>query len=271
VDEWGGPVGLGERAPSRVGDAAFSDWWASYLRLGASPGAAVALTRMNAEIDVRAVLPSIGVPTLVLHRTGDRCLKVEEGRYLASRIPGARFIELAGDDHLPFVGDQDAMLREIDSFLSDTHARPSVQRMLGTVLTVNWDQRIGQTALRAAVKRETEWARGEQLIFDDARLVAAFDGPGRAVRCGAAIVYAAGQSGIPARAGVHIGERHLSAKRDPIVETSARLAEAAPPGNVYVSRTVVDLVPGSGLRFEDRGLIPALSTKGDLAVLAVVN
>jgi pimeloyl-ACP methyl ester carboxylesterase len=274
VDQWGGPVGLGERAPSKVEDAGFRDWWASYLRMGASPGAAVALTRMNAEIDVRGVLPSIRVPTLVLHRTGDRCLKVEEGRYLASRIPGARFVELAGDDHLPFVGDQDAMLREIDQFLALTHARPSSQRMLGTVLTVNWDRRVGHPTaarLRAAVERETEWARGQPLIFDDDRLVATFDGPGRAVRCGAAIVNAASQSGIPARAGVHIGERHLWAERDPIVETSARLAEAAPPGSVYVSRTVVDLVPGSGLRFEDRGLIPTFSTRGGLPVLAVVS
>jgi pimeloyl-ACP methyl ester carboxylesterase len=274
VDEWGGPVGLVERAPSKVGDQAFSDWWSAYLRMGASPGAAVALTRMNAEIDVRDVLPSIGVPTLVLHRTGDRCLKVEEGRYLASRIPGARFVELPGDDHLPFVGDQDGMLREIDRFLAQADARPSPQRVLGTVLTVNWDRRLARLtadALRAAVERETEWARGEQLIFDDDRLVATFDGPGRAVRCGAAIVNAARQSGVPARAGVHIGERPLSSERDPILETSARLAEVAPPGNVYVSRTVVDLVPGSGLRFEDRGLLPVPSATGGLAVLAVVN
>src|SRR5688500_5061642 len=107
IDEWGGPVGIEERAPSRAADPAFRDWWASYLRMGASPGAAVALTRMNAEIDIRDVLPSIRVPTLVLHRRGDRCLKVEEGRYLASKIPRAVFVELPGDDHLPFVGNQD--------------------------------------------------------------------------------------------------------------------------------------------------------------------
>ena len=118
IDEWGGPVGIDERAPSRALDPAFRDWWAAYLRMGASPGAAVALTRMNAEIDIRDVLPSIRVPTLVLHRTGDRCLKIEEGRYLAEHIPGATFVELPGDDHLPFVGDQDAMLSAIDQFLA---------------------------------------------------------------------------------------------------------------------------------------------------------
>jgi pimeloyl-ACP methyl ester carboxylesterase len=117
IDEWGGPVGIDERAPSRALDPDFRSWWASYLRMGASPGAAVALTRMNAEVDVRDVLPAIRVPALVLHRTGDRVLKIEEGRYLASLIPGATMIELPGDDHLPFVGDQIAMLTEISQFL----------------------------------------------------------------------------------------------------------------------------------------------------------
>jgi pimeloyl-ACP methyl ester carboxylesterase len=117
IDEWGGPVGIEERAPSRALDPDFRNWWAAYLRMGASPGAAVALTRMNAEVDVRDVLPAIRVPALVLHRTGDRVLKIEEGRYLASLIPGATMIELPGDDHLPFVGDQIAMLTEISQFL----------------------------------------------------------------------------------------------------------------------------------------------------------
>ncbi|MDQ3686093.1 MAG: alpha/beta fold hydrolase, partial [Acidobacteriota bacterium] len=111
---WGGPVGLEERAPSVAADARFREWWATYLRMGASPGAAVALTKMNAEIDVRHVLPTIRVPTLVLHRTGDLCLKVEEGRYVAERIPGAKFVELPGVDHLPFVGNQDEILDEVE-------------------------------------------------------------------------------------------------------------------------------------------------------------
>ncbi len=117
-EHWGGPVGLEERAPSVAADPRFREWWATYLRMGASPGAAVALTKMNAEIDVRHVLSSVRVPTLVLHRTGDLCLKVEEGRYVAELVPGARFVELAGVDHLPFVGDQDAMLDEVEEFLT---------------------------------------------------------------------------------------------------------------------------------------------------------
>jgi pimeloyl-ACP methyl ester carboxylesterase/DNA-binding winged helix-turn-helix (wHTH) protein len=117
IREWGGPVGIDERAPSRALDPQFRNWWAAYLRMGSSPGAAVALTRMNAAVDIRAVLPHIRVPALVIHRTGDRLLKIEEGRYLAANIPGATLAELPGDDHLPFVGDQLAVLSAIDQFL----------------------------------------------------------------------------------------------------------------------------------------------------------
>jgi pimeloyl-ACP methyl ester carboxylesterase len=117
INEWGGPVGIDERAPSRALDPEFRNWWAAYLRMGASPGAAVALTRMNATVDVRSILPTITVPSLIIHRTGDRLLKVDEGRYLASLIPGATMVELPGDDHLPFVGDQVAVLSAVDQFL----------------------------------------------------------------------------------------------------------------------------------------------------------
>ena len=117
INEWGGPVGIDERAPSRALDPEFRSWWSAYLRMGSSPGAAVALTRMNAQVDIRDVLPKIRVPSLVIHRTGDRLLKIEEGRYLASHIPGATMVELPGDDHLPFVGDQLAVLSAVDQFL----------------------------------------------------------------------------------------------------------------------------------------------------------
>ena len=134
VEQWGGPVGLAERAPSVAHDPAFREWWASFLRMGASPAAAIALTKMNAEIDVRRILPTIRVPTLVLHRTGDRCLLAEEGRYVASLIPQARYVELPGDDHLPFVGDQEALLGEIERFLGGARTPIDVDRVLVTVL-----------------------------------------------------------------------------------------------------------------------------------------
>jgi hypothetical protein len=255
-------------------DAAFRDWWASYLRMGASPGAAVALTRMNAEIDIRDVLPSVRVPTLVLHRSGDRLLKVEEGRYLASRIPTATFVELPGDDHLPFVGDQDAILREVDRFLSFTHPRPSTERVLASVLTVKWEQQSGKrvnSTLASAFDREIASARGHRLVLSNDRMVASFDGPGRAVRCGTGLLVYAMQSGIAARAGLHIGERVLTAQDDHVIQVSASMADAALPGELCVSRTIVDLLPGSGLRFESRGHLSTPTSGNAIAVLAVAG
>ncbi len=272
IDEWGGPVGVDTRAPSLAADEGFRDWWASYLRMGASPGAAVALTRMNAAIDVRAVLPSIRVPTLVLHRTGDQCLKVEEGRYLASHIPGAVFVELPGDDHLPFAGDQDAMLREIEQFLSRTYVDAAAERVLASILTVRLDgDRRGWPQMARACEQEVARFRGRTLGASDGQWLASFDGPGRAVQCGAAILLRVAEEGAAARAGVHIGECDPSAADGPIVETSAALAAAASTGEVYASRTVVDLVPGSGISFEDRGLLNPESLPGAIRIFAVAE
>ena len=261
LERWGGPVGLEERAPSMAANAAFRDWWAEYLRMGASPGAAVALTRMNAQIDVRAVLPVVKVPTLVVHRTGDRCLRVEEGRYLAARIPGARFVELPGDDHLPFVGNQDDICAAIERFLSLPSPIAAHDTVLATVLTVLAE---GRSAARADLERvfvqEAEAWRGRLLAPRGDALVAAFDGPGRAIRCGRAVVAAATRRAIDARAGVHIGECDPSADEGPLFDASRTVAGAAQPGEVLVSRTVVDLVHGSGLLFTPRaGTVLALS------------
>jgi pimeloyl-ACP methyl ester carboxylesterase/DNA-binding winged helix-turn-helix (wHTH) protein len=267
VDAWGGPVGLEERAPSRAGDPAFRDWWASYLRMGASPGAAVALTRMNAEIDVRNVLPTIRVPTLVIHRSGDRCLRVEEGRFLASQIPGARFVELPGQDHLPFVGDQESILVQIERFLSETRQPTVPEGALATVLTVRSDRGPADRDLQQVFAREVGWYRGRPVEGGGERLAAVFDGPARAVQCGCALAMIADRSHLPLRAGVHIGEREPGTTTGPIFDISANLADAARPGEVLVSRAIVDLVPGSGLTFNDRGTL-AVGPRS-LAVLAV--
>ena len=272
VDEWGGPVGLEERAPSRIGDPAFREWWASYLRMGASPGAAVALTRMNAEIDIRGVLPTIQVPTLVLHRAGDRCLRVEEGQYLASHIRDATFVKLDGDDHLPFVGDQDAILNEIERFIARTDARNPVGLVLSSIVTIRSDaKKDDQVHLRRVFEREVTWARGTQIAAGGDSFVAAFDGPGRAVRCAAGIVEVARRSRIQTKAGVHIGECDLASATGPIHDLSGRLADAAGPGEVYVSRTIVDLVHGSGLEFVERGVLDGDGSTRDLPMLAVTG
>ena len=189
-------------------DPAFTAWWSTYLRMGASPGAALALTRMNAEIDIREILPHIQVPTLVLHRRHDQCLKVEEGRYVASRIPGARFVELPGEDHLPFVGDQDAIIDEIERFVTGAPgatARPPLDRVLATILHARVDG-VATAAFLDHAARECEWFRGRQLPSPEGQFVAAFDGPARAIRCASALTEAGSRYAVHVHVGLHTGE-----------------------------------------------------------------
>ncbi|HEX2059463.1 MAG TPA: alpha/beta fold hydrolase [Thermoanaerobaculia bacterium] len=254
--EWGGPFGIEARAPSMSNDPDFRRWWATYLRMGASPGAAAALTRMNAEVDIRNVLPSIRVPTLVIHRTGDRCLRIEEGRYLAERIPDARLVELPGDDHLPFVGDQEAIVSAVERFVDEIGDVPRVARVLATLLFIRTEgEEQLLEKLDEQVRREIEWHHGRKFAHVTDALVATFDGPARAIRCARAILDAAASLGLRLAAGLHTGECEASGDRvtGTAVEIGALLAEAAPPGDVLVSNTVRDLVAGSGLQFEPRG------------------
>ena len=255
-DGWGGPIGIEQRAPSVASDPAFRSWWATYLRMGASPGAALALTRMNAEIDIREILPSIRVPTLVLHRRHDRCLKVEEGRYVASRIPGALFVELPGDDHLPFVGDQDLLLDEIERFVTGAPVRAPLDRVLATILHA----RVDGAAVGAFVEhalRECDWFRGRALDVSPSGLVAAFDGPARAIRCAAALTEAAARYDVRVGVGLHTGECTIEddvASGFPL-ELAAAIAARAGDREILVSRTVCDIVGDAGLAFADRGVI----------------
>jgi pimeloyl-ACP methyl ester carboxylesterase len=257
-DGWGGPVGIEERAPSRMRDAAFREWWATYLRMGASPGAALALTQMNAEIDVRGVLPSVRVPSLVIHRTGDRCLKVEEGRYVASLIPGARFAELPGDDHLPFVGDQDRVLDEVRKFVEGLRLDTAPERVLATVLCL--DISGERDEVTAAVRREIQWHRGAAVQASE-RNVALFDGPARGIRCANAVVGLARRHGAAARAGLHTGECDRAGDGSvggAAVEIARRVLDCSAENEVLVSSTVRDLVAGSGIDFHParhRGIV----------------
>jgi pimeloyl-ACP methyl ester carboxylesterase/DNA-binding winged helix-turn-helix (wHTH) protein len=254
-DHWGEPVGLEERAPSMVNDAAFRSWWATYLRMGASPGAAVALTRMNAEVDVRHVLPTIRVPTLVLHRRRDRCLKVEEGRYVASQIPGARFVELEGMDHLPFVGEQEALIGEIEQFVTGSRTLTEYNSVLATVIAGIIGGGDVTDAYLEHLRREVAWFRGRPLVIAGTRFVAAFDGPARAVRCARALAATAPRFGLSLRVGLHTGECEATDLRlaGPAVEHAETVAQRASPGEVLASRTVRNLVAGSGFQFDDRG------------------
>jgi pimeloyl-ACP methyl ester carboxylesterase/DNA-binding winged helix-turn-helix (wHTH) protein len=279
VRGWAGPVGIEQRAPGRAHDPAFRQWWASYLRMGASPGAAVALTRMNAEIDVRGVLPTIRVPTLVLHRGGDRCLRAEEGRYVASLVPGAQYVELPGDDHLPFVGDQDALLDHVESFLTGPpgHAGAS-DHVLATVLCARLEAGPDTPARRAAldsfscrVRQEVPRFRGRGLELRHDGLTAAFDGPARAIRCGLRLAEAAAAEGLGLRVGLHTGEcAQGDLPRGRVADVGDQIAARAAAGEVLVSRTVVDLVAGSGLRFAERPFWPLGGAQADWPVFAVV-
>jgi pimeloyl-ACP methyl ester carboxylesterase/DNA-binding winged helix-turn-helix (wHTH) protein len=256
--EWGGPFGLEERAPSRAADGAFRDWWATYLRMGASPGAAVALTRMNAQVDVRGVLPAVRVPALVMHRRGDHCLLVEEGRFLASLIPQARFVELPGNDHLPFVGDQDAVLSEIRTFLTGLAGAGTLDRVLATVLAADFPEAstVEIQRLRTRIANEIDWYRGREMRTETSRLLAAFDGPARAIRCACAIRDHAADLHVTFRAGLHTGEcanPNSPSVTGPAVEVASSLHHRAKPGEILTTRTVRDLAAGSGLVFADAG------------------
>ncbi|MCI0338401.1 MAG: alpha/beta fold hydrolase [Acidobacteria bacterium] len=279
---WGGPVGLEERAPSMANDPHFREWWAAYLRHGASPGAALALTKMNTEIDIRHVLPTVRVPTLVIHRTGDSCLKVEEGRYLAQNIPGAKFIELPGIDHLPFVGDQDAILDEIEEFLTGMRHTPEPDRVLSTVLVAR--VALSSSGKRADtkwldlldlhhsfVRKEVELFKGRAVEVAGDHLLATFDGPARAIRAACAIRDAAARLGVKLRTGLHTGECDVLNDRvsGHAVEIAAQVATQASIGEVRVSSTVKDLVAGSGIEFVERGSYAFKENLGEWRLFAV--
>ncbi|MBA2372213.1 MAG: adenylate/guanylate cyclase domain-containing protein [Chloroflexi bacterium] len=265
---WGGETDLSVIAPSLADDPSVKSWFARFARLSVSPSAAVALGRMNTDIDIRAVLPTIRVPTLMLHATGDRDARIEEGRWIAERIPGARLIELTGGDHVPFFANADRVVEEIQHFL--TGARPPVEpdRFLATVLftdIVEGTKRaaeIGDRRWRELVERhhglvraELRRHRGVEQDTAGDGFYATFDGPARAVRCALAVRDGVRELGIDIRAGVHTGEcEQIGGKVGGLAAIiGARVRELAVPGEVLVSSTVRDLVPGSGLVFEERG------------------
>ena len=282
-EHWGGPVGLEERAPSVASDPQFRDWWATYLRMGASPGAALALTEMNAAIDVRKVLPTIRVPTLVIHRTGDECLKIEEGRYVAKHIPGAKLVELPGNDHLPFVGDQESILDEVEEFLTGVRHQPEPDTVLATILymrIVNSDEHMARLGndrwdellrrLRTHIQKEIEWFRGREVDMVGDRPLAIFDGPARAIRAACAISQYASRLDIKMRAGLHTGECEMSDGKVTGLATQVCLgvANLAGPDEVVVSNTVKDLVAGSGIEFLDKGTHKLAGISGEWRLFA---
>jgi pimeloyl-ACP methyl ester carboxylesterase len=267
--EWGTGGSVPFFAPSRANDPAYRRWWGRFERLGASPAAATALMRMNSKIDIRAILPTIRVPTLVIHRTGDATIDVEGGRYLAENISGARYLEFAGIDHMPFVGDNVTEIADaIQEFLTGSRAVVPVDRVLATVLftdivgSTEKAAELGDRRWRdflnnhhAMIRRNLARYRGREIKTTGDGILATFDGPARGVLCACVIADEVRSLGLEVRAGLHTGECEIIG--DDVggiaVHIGARVAALAGAGEVLVSSTVKDLVVGSGLRFSDQG------------------
>jgi len=282
--EWGGPVGVDVWAPSAEGDAEFETWWARLLRQGTSPSGAIALVDLYREIDVRPILSSVRVPTLVLHRAEDRIISAGQGRYLAEHIPDARLVELPGEDHLPFTGDQDALLDEVEEFLLGSRRARDPERALATVLftdIVGSTERaaeLGDTRWRAllerhdaSVRRQLEVHRGREVKTMGDGFLATFDGPARAIRCADAIRAELDGIDVDVRVGIHTGEVELIG--DDVggmaVNIGARIGSLAGAGEILVSSTVRELVVGSGLEFAERGAHTLKGAPGEWRLFAV--
>lgn len=287
LEGWGGPLFVETLAPSLAGDERFNEWWASFLRQSASPGAAYALLRMNALIDVRSVLPAVHVPTLILHRKGDRINPIGGARYMAEQIPGARLVELDGDDHQPWVGDTETTLEEIERFLAGEQRVPEPERILATILFTDIVEST-QTAARlgdrrwktllethdAIVRFQFERFAGREIKSTGDGVLALFEGPARAIRCALAIKDQLAELGVRVRAGVHTSEVESLPDGDIRglgVHVAARLLGMAGTGEVFVSSVVRDVAVGSGLRFDDRGTHDLKGVPGEWQIFAAAE
>jgi class 3 adenylate cyclase len=254
--------------PSLAGDEGATEYFTTLTRLWGGPGQAISEMRKYMELDIRSILPTIQMPTLVLQRTHDPVEVIETGRYLAEHIPDAHLVELPGNDSLPWVGESDAVIEAIEDFLGVTHPPPRLDRVLATVLFTDIVDSTGKAAelgdarwkqVLAAhyelAKDKVDQHRGRIIDTTGDGLLATFDGPARAVRCAQAIVAGVKPLGLEVRAGCHTGEleREGADVRGIAVHIGARIAALAGPSEVLASSTVKDLVSGSGLEFEELG------------------
>jgi pimeloyl-ACP methyl ester carboxylesterase len=281
---WGEGFDIGVLAPSIADDREYCDSLNRYFRSSASPAAALALARMNTDADIRDVLSSISVPTLVIHRSGDLDAHVGGARYMATKIPGARLVELDGADHLPWTGNSHEVLDEIESFVTGTRTVSPSDRMLATVLFTDI---VDSTRLAAELGDEA-WqrllARHDTLVRDEIGrfrgtvvkstgdgFLATFDGPARAIHCAVEITRKTSSIGIQSRGGLHAGE--IVVRGGDIggiaVHLAARVIGKARDGRVAVSRTVKDLVAGSRIEFTDLGTHELAGIPGDWQIFEV--
>jgi class 3 adenylate cyclase len=268
LEHWGEGLVAGSVAPSQMDNSDFMEWAGRLERLAASPATIKRIFDLIGEIDVRDVLPSIRVPTLVMHRRGDTFINIEHSRYMAERIPAARFVELAGGDNMFSIGDSDGLLGEIEEFLTGERHQLDSDRMLATVLftdicgSTERAAQLGDRSWRymlerhdALFRRALERHRGREVKHTGDGFLATFDGPARAIRCAADLTDSVGSIGIQIRAGLHTGELEVMGGdlSGLAVHIAARVMDRAGPSEVLVSSTVKDLVVGSGIEFEERG------------------
>ena len=281
---WGGGVGFKTLFASMVTAPGWLEIWSRFQRLSTSPGAAMDLLRMAGDVDTRSILPAISVPTLVLHRTGDRWVPVAQGRYLAQQIAGARYVEFPGNDHLPFFGDSGRVVTEVQEFLTGTREGPEYDRVLATILFVDI---VGSTERAAALgdrrwrdllasfydmaRREFQRFRGRELDTAGDGILASFDGPARGIRCAVAIERGVRSLGLEVRCGLHTGECEIIGEKlsGIAVHAGARIASHANPRQVLVSQTVRDLVAGSGLQFAHAGTHALKGVPGEWPLYSV--
>jgi pimeloyl-ACP methyl ester carboxylesterase len=284
VSRWGKGLFLEQFIPSRSGDENLRAMLGRLQVQSASPTDALAFMRMAFEIDVRDIVPSVNVPTLVVHRTGDRVCNIENGRFLARHIPGAKFIELPGADHSIWTEQSDVIVSEIREFLTGVREPEDPDRVVATILftdivgSTERARELGDRAWRnlldehhALVRHELERFRGREIDTAGDGFFATFDGPARAIRSAKAIGESIRTLGVELRAGLHTGEVELAgdAVRGIAVHTGARVAAHAGAGEVLVSQTVKDLVAGSGIEFEDRGTRELKGIPGEWRLYAV--
>jgi class 3 adenylate cyclase/esterase/lipase len=284
LEHWGEGLVAGSVAPSRLEDPRFVEWAGRLERLAASPSTIRRISALIGEVDVRDVLPSIRAPTLVLHRTGDSFIKVEHSRFIASKVPGARYVELEGGDNMLSIGDSEAIIGEVEEFLTGTRHEREPDRMLATVLFTD----ICKSTERAAELGDARWRellerhdklvrraldrhRGREIKRTGDGFLATFDGPARAIRCAASIAEGVRSLQIEVRTGLHTGECEVmnGDVGGLAVHIGARVMGAAGPSEVLVSSTVKDLVVGSGIDFEDRGPRELKGVPGEWRLFAV--
>ncbi len=286
---WGKPEAARMFAPSRAGDLAFGEALARFQRQSTSPSAIKRLQTANDQIDVRAILPQVHRPTLIVQRRRDRAVRVANGRYLADHLPEAEYLELPGDDHFPWEGDAARVTEAIVRFAAATPSRreePPNERWLATVLftdivgSTELAVRLGDSAWRdlqqrfhAGARSQLEAHRGREIDTAGDGLFATFDGPARAVRCASAMVRDAKAIGLDLRAGLHTGEVENAGTKvsGMAVHVGARISAQAGAGQVLVSTTVKDLVAGSGLCFKERGLKSLKGVPGNWPLFQAID